>query len=178
MECNLSPQDAAYWVNKNKFSTIASILLAWSKVHYQPVVTEFDEIMNSVIWGNSLIQKKNKPIFEKRLINSNIEKIMDITHPFAKRFLMYTELVDQFGVVFDKLYYLTILASIPRYWRTTIRSNSFETALDMDQKIDRYPTQATAKRIYWDIIKREIQPLLHLKTIWEKELNTQILEKD
>ena len=54
-ECNLDPKDIDKYVQNNIMSTSVHILRAWFLVNYQPVLEDHEEILDSIIWGNSHI---------------------------------------------------------------------------------------------------------------------------
>ena len=67
------------------------------------------------IWENSLLRRQNKPIWDKTIVNSNMNRIIDIVHPMQQRFLRYEELADTYGLVFSVLWYFSILATLEKH---------------------------------------------------------------
>ena len=112
-------------MENNRLSTASSILQAWCKYHYQPVLSDHEEIMCTVIWGNSLLRRENKPMFDKELVNSNVERVSDIVHPLHRRLMTYNEFTDVFGRVISPLRYCGILATLPKTWRHSIQKMRF-----------------------------------------------------
>ena len=76
-ECNLNPKDIDKLGHNCKLDMGWQILKSWSYFHYS---TDMDFRMkeNTPIWGNSMIRHADQPIFDSRLINSNINTIADI----------------------------------------------------------------------------------------------------
>ena len=169
-DCNLSSEDIPKGkIQKYNFSTAQDILAAWAEYNFIPQINEYENILNTTIWGNSLIRKRNKPIFDKNLVNSNIYRILDIWNPGDRRFLMYGVLFDQFGPSFYELFYCSIRAAIPNIWKIELRNNTLYEDLDMEpnwSKLGPYPT----KRIYWTFIERHFHPPKALVEIWNNEL--------
>ena len=115
-EANLSPEDVNVWRQKYKhcFSVIPSILYAWTTATFTPNITDPYEMLNQNLWANSLIRWRNMPMYDECLVNSNIDKILDIYDVQNYTFVSYNTLVEQFGPVLDPLYYASICVAIPK----------------------------------------------------------------
>ena len=174
-ECNLDSKDIQTLVKENELSSCTSILSAWCSHNYAPVLEEFDEILNVNLWGNSDIRRMNKPIFNKTLVESQVDKLMCIVHPTGKRFLTYQELTQEFGPVITELWYLSIKAAIPRIWKHKIKNENWEKEIDIDRAVDRLAATGSASRvIYWSLVKKIFPPSLTSKLKWEMELKTTV----
>ena len=112
-ECNTSLDDIQKFF-KMKYqgklitSTAPSIWLAWAKYNFKQVLEDPKEILNTRIWGNSLLCKENKPMWDKTLTLSNLDKILSIYQPEEKQVLTYDELVACHGPVITFLKYCTV----------------------------------------------------------------------
>ena len=176
-ECNLDPED----VNRMTHGHLDiswSMLVAWSKFNYDSVIDNTEQMLHSPIWGNSLIRKVNRPIFDREIIDSNIETILQI-YDVNNRFLTFQELINQFGVNFEYLYYYGILATIPRLWKHTIKNANFDKPFDYVTKRELLISQGKiSQQIYWDNIERIFPILDTAKFRWETNLGLQIPDGD
>ena len=94
-ECNTSTDDIKKLVplKVNHMSAVRSVWLAWSEYNYVPTYEDTDEMLSAVMWGNSLIRRRNKPIFDGDFVNSNIERILDIYNFEENSFFTYCRTV-------------------------------------------------------------------------------------
>ena len=121
-ECNISPEDVKKIAkNKETQSVPWSIWLAWSKYNYKHEILEAGDILNTMICGNTLIRRKGLPIFDKKILTSNIDIVMDIFQFEENRLLTYQEMIDTFGQNMDQLQYFGLVAAIPRYWKAVLK---------------------------------------------------------
>ena len=177
VNCNLSSQDVQKFIYENPSATSPYILDAWTKINFELVLESKEEILDSIIWGNSLIRCENKPFFKKELVNSNVDKIINILDVETLRFLSYDEIVREFGHVFDQLMYFSILAAIPRHWKTSIKAEKIVAEIDLVPLLDKYSAiSSPSKQIYWDFIDNYHVSTEALKFIWERELSSKIEE--
>ena len=69
--CNTSPQDITKYgiantTNKNQCFTVAyAIWETWAHYNFKPTMDGAPKILDSILWGNSLIRQQNGPIWEK-----------------------------------------------------------------------------------------------------------------
>ena len=130
------------------------ILGAWAQLTYLPVISDFEQMLNSRLVGNSLIRRANVPIFDQSLIMSDVLTVLDIVHPVEKRFLRYEELVSLYQYPPRQLMYYSIITAIPRSWKVEIRSNSLEFVIDVEPKIQKYQkSHSISRAIYWDMLQ-------------------------
>ena len=106
------------------------------RLNFQPVMTETENILNSVIWGNSLIRRENRPIFHPKLITSNIDKILDIYDVEKAEFIPYYIVQENYGNVIDELLYLSIKAAIPNMWKIQLRQERLKSEIDITPEIE------------------------------------------
>ena len=107
------------------------------------------------------------------MVQSNIDRIIQIYHVQVKRFLHYKELVDTFGSVFDELTYYTILAAIPKQWKMLLKSMQLTQEIDLESSLERYGRiPSPSKYMYWKLVEKNLTPSSNvaLKVIWENEL--------
>ena len=169
-DCNLDNKDVKYIVSENKFSTCASILSAWAKYNFKPVLETYDEVMTTTIWGNSLIRRRNKPIFLPKLVNSNIDLILSMVHPTSNRLMTHQEVINNFGPVLDALDYCSIISAIPRQWKHLIKTTDWlefdtNTAGEKLSKLNK-----PSKQIYWKMVKDKFPENLEAFRQWKHEL--------
>ena len=121
-ECNLRREDVVQLGHRNTLCVSISILEAWSRFNFKKMMQtqNAEEILHENIYGNSLITRKGRPIFDRKLLESNIDKIIDIYHIEGKRFNTYQETRNEYGMDFDMLYYCGMLSAIPPRWNTQL----------------------------------------------------------
>ena len=173
--CNMNPKEIErYWVSDVPGDPVptTSIWKAWSQYNYKFQVTDPEDILDSYLWGNSAITRAGRAIFDKRLVNSNIDKVLDIYDISQKTFLTYDEVLSQFGNVIDPLRYCALRAAIPGQWKIRLRNYDFIEPLDKKSQIEKLNLHKPAsKAIYWDLIQ-DIYPkkILPGKFLWQREL--------
>ena len=134
-------------------------------------------MLNTIIWGNLLIRWANKPIFEKQLVNSNIEKILDIYNVQENRFCTYKQVVDNFGVNFGELFYIEIIAAIPKMWKILIKNKEWTEPIDLESNFEKLVTvKQISKHVYWKLIEKLFPVQNTCKTLWEHDLGIGIDE--
>ena len=173
-ECNIDHRDIPKIIKMNTFSVIPSIWSAWAKITHKTDL-QYEEILEEKLWGNSFIRRKNLPIFDKQLINSNMDTILDIVNTEKKCSLSCNELTDQFGPNIDMLFYCSLRAAIPSIWKYDIRNNELDRELEMEQKINsKKYSKAPARTMYWGLLEKKhpINETLHL--IWGNDLSIKI----
>ena len=166
----MDPLDLKLWYQEGTSNIAGSILKAWSYIHYTPYQDKPEELLGLMLWGNSLIRRRNKPIFDSSLVNSNIDTILDIYDVNKHDFLTYTELCDVFGTVIELLLYYGITTSIPKVWKAILRHYDIEGPLDEPTPCQKLLGQkCCSKYIYWKLIEKTFALSLGAKYIWEKE---------
>lgn len=177
-ECNLDPRDVdrEYKLVKGDTSNVTiSFLRAWCQIHYNPVLEENDEIMTTNLWGNSLICKGDRPIFETSLINSYIDKVLDIYDLTHCNFYTYQQVVEIFGMVINPLLYNTIVSAIPKLWKIVLKQGQYDEPIDKNSVYDTICEQKQcAKYIYWKILEKQHPYCIESKMIWEIKLECKI----
>ena len=177
-ECNLDPKDIdrEYKLEGGETSDVAvSILRAWCQMHYNPVFEENDEILTTNIWGNSLIRKGDRPIFEKSLINSKINKVIDIYDLARRQFYTYQQVIDLFGMNLNQLLYNTIVSAIPRLSRILLKQSKIDEPIKENSVYDTICQQKQcAKYIYWKILEKQHPHCIESKINWEIDLDCKI----
>ena len=175
--CNTNPKEIVrFWKHKNP-SVAHSIWLAWSKYNFQPQLDTPEEVLDTLLWGNSLIPKAGKANFDKKLVNSNIAKVIDLIDVTTKRLYKYEKLIDHYGPNIDALSYCAICAALPRKWLCMIREDcTFEEPIDIKTTIDKLDNfRPASRKIYWELIDR-FYPKGNLpgKFVWQRQLGLQI----
>ena len=147
------------------------VLKAWAKYNFQDPEEE-QEIAEQLIWGNSLIRRQNKPILDKKIVNSKIETIEDLANKEAKRLKSYQEVVNDYEVTFDQLFYEGIKAAIPRSWIAVIKYKENQQNQEKSYKYDQVKP-GVVKKVYWKLVERK-KPKDGCKIMWEKDLGREI----
>ena len=136
-----------------------------------------EQILNMVIWGNSLIKRNNRPIFDPNLVNSNIERIFDIYKVEDHRFYTHEEITSIYGTVIDELFYYGILAAIPRIWKHILKNYVPTNPLDLDTRIDqKLKGSNPSRQIYWTLLENKFPIHPTSKYLWESELGCAMSE--
>ena len=179
-ECNISPKDVLRILNKDGCSISKEILYLWSWTNFKKDVKDYEEILDSKLWGNSLITQVGLPIFKKKLITSNIDRVLDIYDVVEKRFFTYEELVDVFGPNIDRLTYMAIRAAIPHSWKKVLKEGSLANELDLESRLTVLSKnrKSATKNMYWSLIE-EIYPRNNsLLLLWNKDLGCPLNNDD
>ena len=129
-ECNLSVKDVENLGHDNTLCVSISILKAWTKFNYKGEIKEYHDILMSNLWGNSHILKSGKPRYDKVLLSSNVEKVLDVFCPTRRASLPFKEICEKYGVDFDLLYYNGLIDSIPVAWKNIIKKQELTEILD------------------------------------------------
>ena len=176
--CNLSDKDIQKLPHYNTLSTANSILEAWAKVNFQ-AIPESNDILSQILWGNSLIRRQNRPIFDQQLVNSNVDTILHITDLTTKTLITYDRLFENFGQSFDRLFYLGLLAAIPKQWKIEIRHGSFEEDIDTNYLLDTFKTgEKASKKLYWTLLHSKYPYNDTYQIRWNHELQKRIDDEE
>ena len=89
------------------------VLVSWCKFNYKKL-DDINSIMNSIIWLNSEITVKDKPLMSKKCIENGILYIKDLVNMHSKELMSYNEFVQKYGNVINFLQYYGILKAIPQ----------------------------------------------------------------
>ena len=151
-----------------------SILKAWAAFNFQTMkhIDNVEKILNSNIWGNSTVRRQNQPIFDAKLVNSDISRIIDIFDPQERKFLPYREIKTRFNGKFNELFYLGLITAIPVEWKRIIKLQSLETVIDIPTNRERIAIKAKPSRyLYWCYIDQTFPKRTTVKRLWEMDLN-------
>ena len=125
-----------------------------------------------LIWGNSHILRKNKPIWLSVIINSNIDYVSQLIDRIEHRFLMWEQLTDQYGHNLDWLMYESIKAAIPQSWKQIIKYQTVE-----NEPITKCDTIAgkdkVVQYVYWDLINRTLIET-SIREMWNVKLKVNL----
>ena len=170
-DCNLHYKDVEKYLSHNSVCITYHILCAWCKYNFSMQIEESEEILNEFLYGNSHLRWKNQVMFDKILINSTMNRIIDIFNIQEKRFLMYQEIRTAYGNI-DPLLYFGILAAIPTLWKSTLKQTNLNRPIDIETNAQQLSGQkGTSKRIYWLLLLR-LYPITNTnKLLWETDLN-------
>ena len=90
------------------------IWLAWLKIYFHIPETE-EEIANQMLWGNSLILRAGMPIFNKKLVNSNIEFMDNLVD--GKGFRSFEDFTNIERQEVDIMLLNSVKSAIPNMWK-------------------------------------------------------------
>ena len=128
-ECNLEDSDVRKYRQGKMLSSSFSILEAWVKYRYKPVIEELEEILFSKLVGNSLIKRNNMEIFDKHLTENDIDLVIHIFNVTTKCFYTLHQLEVENKKI-NPIYHYGILAAIPRFWKVILRNSIITEELD------------------------------------------------
>ena len=174
---NITPNDVQKLTKyKGNFNFANSVLLAWSKVNYE-IPVEFNEIYWQTVWGNSRIIRSAKPIFDKWLLNSNIDYVHQLFNRQENRFCTLAELNNEIGCQLNELQYNQLKATIPATWKSMLKYESNENIdLNHEHLLDKI-IKAPVKLTYWIFVQKQ-KSKDGCKQAWEVELHTEISEDE
>ena len=172
-ECNISMEDIDRFYQK-KLSTVNSIWKARAKVNYAAFYENAEEILDAMIIGNSQIRRKGKPIFDKILVTSNVEKILNVYNIESNKYCYWFEIQENYGVSFDQLYYWGIIAAFPNVWKVIIKNYDFKVPLDRLNRVENWigktRNATVSKAVYWYLIQERSIPPIAMKKVWTTTL--------
>ena len=174
-ECNLSKWDLNTVLREHTLSTMQSIFRVWCEITFTHTPDTIEQILNMPLWGNSLIHQKNAPIWDAKLLTSNVNKVFDIVDPNTNKIYDIKGLYQNFGIDWDTLYYFGLRATILRTWRIEIKNMQINDEMDWSPKWEqncRIPT----KTFYWNQVAALNVTSMTLRYIWERELKIVIDE--
>ena len=136
-ECNTDSKDIHRMLSMefNQFSVVGSIRAAWAEYNYQATIEDPEVMLGSILWGSSLIRQKGQPIFSKEVVDSNIDKVLDIYDVMENRFMTFEQVCNNFGYVLSCLKYLGIVAAIPKIWKITLRNVRLHQPIDIPNRL-------------------------------------------
>ena len=136
-------------------------------------------MLNALLWGNSLIKRKNQPIFDSSLVNSNINRVMDIYDFAQNKFMTFNQIVETYRPNFDYLFYLGILSAIPKWWKTSIKIDECELPIDITTRIVQISDKKhVSKTVYWTVLQTKHPVSSVTKTLWEYDLKCHITDDE
>ena len=157
--CNTDQQDIKRYYTDETLSAARSIWSAWSTYHFQMTISEPENFLYSYLWGNSLIRKASKPIFNPLLVNSNIDRVWDIYNVSKHDFYEYEQIVNQYGPVLQLLDYYSLRTSTPKTWKVELRNFNLKEPMDPQDEVDSLDTLTVkpSKHIYWNLIEQKVK---------------------
>ena len=178
-DCNLNSKDTQSIVREHPLSTSSHILRAWMKLNFKPTMETKEEILGTKIYGNSLIRRGNKPIFDQKLLQSPVDSIFTILNNDLSSFLTYPQLCYMVGNTFPFIQYCSILAAIPKTWKHIIKSEP-SSVLDIETTPEKWHTTAQrahvspSKAMYWKLVEITSPPPPPPILAWNKDLNSSL----
>ena len=171
-QTNMAPYDLKDRKKILPLSTLNSIWVFWNTITYSEP-QELEEILNSTLWGNSLVRRRNKPILHKKLLNTDIDRFLAILLPLPTglKLMTWDEMINTHREVIDSFYYMSLLASIPSKWKIAIRNEIVEREIDLPEKVDQFShNTSVSKQIYWTYIENQIPCGPLAMGVWKPDL--------
>ncbi len=166
-KCNLNFKHAAKFMSVQNFWY--DVLVSWCKYNFEEL-ENIDSIMNSIIWLNSEITVKDKPLMSKKCIENDILYIKDLVNMHSGDFMSYNEFIQKYGNVINFLQYYGILKAIPQKYKDTIRMNAYDPYLSINTNYKTLLEKNLGSRFYYNKAI-ESEPLLEkFTTKWQNIL--------
>ena len=153
-QCNLKPAEASPLIRTTSLFW-HQVIEAWFQFVYVNKIGDRREILNQIIWYNSLIRVNNTPMVNTKLCNAGLLYISDLFDITNSCFWTFEEL----SVNIPQLQWFEhrqILDAIPRDWKTTLTNETENVAESKDT-----PYEIIAKKtkkiqfVYNEFITRE-----------------------
>lgn len=120
--CNLHKRDI---INLIMDSFWRDVLLAWAETYVQ-IIDSPTKIATQIIWYNSMIRIRNKPIYFEKAAAAGILFIYNIWNPIQRRFFNFQEILQIYGQdSISFLDYYGILSAIPRNWVSDLNKTRY-----------------------------------------------------
>ena len=154
-----------------KRNFLQDILLSWVNVINNDVCN-IKYIGKEIIWNNKNIKVNNKTFFYKNWFEKGIKNIEHIYDYRKKEFYHFEQLIELYQIPpTDYLKYNQLVSSIPREWKTRIKTESIiyieeHTILDKIVKSDH-----VNKLIYTYQLKKEKEIDIKQHQKWKSDLN-------
>ena len=175
-QANIVPEDIKLMQKaKNRSLLVGQIWLAWSKVQYS-LPENIHQFISKPLWGNLLVKIAGKPVFDLKLVNSNIDMIFQLKHEIFPRIITYEEMIEVSGVNnISHLRFAGILSALPTVWKKDlIATPRLQVEESNFEKLAKQKNPS--KLFYWELIgKKKTNTTVKLR--WEVELGTQISEE-
>ena len=161
---NLSPRDIpglfveSYW---------REVLFEWAKETYVDAsrVTGYD-ILEQMLWYNSNILVRAKPVFYRKWYEAGIVYIMHI----VKDGRLYTcvEIQNEYGIDVETMQYNQLISAIPHCWKRKLKEDNNVDLKDDDvlQLSDVCSTKKPSQYIYNTLVKRGRDNVHHYYLQW------------
>ena len=128
-----------------------------------------------------MICRANAPIFSP-MINSNIDKILDLYDCKKRKFYSHEEIIQNFGQGITFPDYCSILAAIPQKWKIILRTEGLEAPLDIEPLYETLSLSSSpTRKVYWMLIERNYSiehRLQALCSIWGTDLKIHLTQNE
>ena len=176
-QTNTSSNDVKKYMKNTRNDFPAQVWFAWSKYNFMTPLTE-SEMASQILWGNSFIRRINKPIFDNKLVNSNIDYVYQLIDVEKGQFFSWEILFEQYGQEFDQLFYAGLKSAIPNVWRISVKEIvQFDFAPEDTKYLRGIERRITTKMIYWEYVNKKYKPD-GCKTAWEIELDRKFSQEE
>ena len=179
--CNTKPEDIDRMRPKQYKDSCKvnwDIWRAWACYNYQEEIETEEEILSTMICGNSLVRVENKPIFRAKVVNSKVDTIMHIFNPHDRKLMSYENLIANYGNVMDFITYCSIRAAIPKKWKEILSRYDLPEPIDTEYKMERTNNikGKLSRNVYWHLIGKYYSQnrTETLRKLWETDLGSQI----
>ena len=163
---NTKSTDIKPYLNEKSLQPVVSIWMAWSKFNYREVYEDPQEMLDATLWGNSHIHLRNKPIFDKIWLDTNINRVLDIYNIERKAFHKYEDIENVYGNHITFINYCALVAAIPRFWKSCMKTLDYNNPIDLTYNYDKLAEIKTpSKVIYWELVECYYQPTSAAKTL-------------
>ena len=167
--CNLDKQDVNHMYQKLDFWT--DVLKAWCSINFTPHV---QQPRQQLIWNNSHIRIKNKPISWPRSITKGLMTIGQI-FPDGKR-IKFDIAEEQYNLTIMEVN--SLISAIPAMWRKGIKEHAREEELIKQSLYDRLRHHPHITSKTYSLLQQESPSLMDKCEKWELDLQENIEYSD
>lgn len=170
-ECNIKPEhlDVVY---NGPGGFWSQVMVAWMEYSFA-MPSDVNDILEQVLWFNSLIRVNDVPFIFKRAYEAGIVKVRDIVST-DKRFYTFQELIQRYGHCMTWLEYQQILCSIHPQWKREIAHGLGDsTPMGTFARLQEHSKWSSI--VYNALIDRDCDILLETKRArWSRYLSQEI----
>lgn len=173
---NISSKDLQKMLPPSFFRDVCSI---WVEANYKKKITSLNEILQQIIWYNSNIKNNKKCIFNGKMYQAGVVKIVDLFNLDTGVFFTFEEFVALYGNVVDFVTYYQVVRAIPKDWKRILLQN--EPSKEVEKtilSIKFFNPKTKLSRFCYQYL-RDTSTVSNeaLKTIWQNDLKIQITEQ-
>ena len=157
--CQLNVNDVKQFLNIDSDPFWKQVAMHWFELTFKENIAESNEILQQVIWCNTHIRIRNKPVPPQNITDKGMVFISDIWD--GHTFIDFERLKIKFEAKFTWLQYEQIKAAIPAKWIATIRKTNAPHTF-VEQCYDRLAKAQKKVAVIYDMLNDRNNPLPEL----------------